>query len=99
MVISLTYFLLAISDYYTTSALLASSKAHEANPLMKFIIDKCGLNCTLYLQIFSWILFTTAFIFYSSELPLEVFFIILLMKALVVANNSVNAWVILRHGS
>ncbi|ALU12762.1 hypothetical protein EYM_07275 [Ignicoccus islandicus DSM 13165] len=99
LLLSLIYFLLAISDYYTTRAVLESQKGHEANPIMNIVIENYGFNTVLLLQIFSWLLFTVVFIIYYEQIPMEVFFILLLMKALVVANNSINTWVIAGNGN
>ena len=91
LVLSLIYFSLALSDFFTTMTVLSSGKGREANPLMAPLIKDPKLM--LYVQVGSWLIFGILAILF----PEEAFYgllIVDLLKALVVLNNAINGYVV-----
>ncbi len=91
LILSLLYFILAVSDFYTTMIVLESGKGKEANPLMAPLTKNPQL--LLYTQIASWIVFSIIAIFF----PQEAFYgliVVDVLKALVVLNNAINGYAV-----
>ena len=91
LILSLLYFILAVSDFYTTMTVLESGMGKEANPLMAPLTKDPKL--LLYMQIASWVIFSLIAIFF----PQEAFYgliVVDVLKALVVLNNAINGYAV-----
>ncbi|UXD21975.1 hypothetical protein IPA_00390 [Ignicoccus pacificus DSM 13166] len=99
LVLALIYLLLAVADYYSTTLVLSSGKGREANPLMNSLIKKYGMEATLWVQVLSWLFMASMIVLYPTEETIVGTVIVLLLKALVVTNNVVNAEVVWSHAN
>ena len=89
--------MLGVADYYSTVLVLASGKGVEANPIMRFFMEMYGIEGSLWFQILSWVLVVLiTFVYPFQEIFVDVL-VVLLLKALVVLNNVINAEVVWVH--
>ena len=91
LILSLIYFSLALSDFFTTMTVLASGKGREANPLMAPLIKEPKLM--LYVQVASWLVFAVLAILFPEE-SFYGLLIVDVLKALVVLNNAINGYIV-----
>ena len=87
-----TYLILAFADYYTTLAVLKSGRGVEANPLMAPLI-RAG-EPALWAQLASGALSALLYVV-SPEQALVGITLVVFLKAIVVLNNSINAYLVM----
>ena len=86
-----TYLILAFADYYTTLAVLKSGRGKEANPLMAPLVE--AGEPALWAQLASGALSAILYAF-GPEQALVGMTLVVFLKAIVVLNNSINAYLV-----
>ena len=97
MALALLYFVLAVADFYTTVLVLSSGIGHEANPLMRALMSKYGMDVALWAQVLSWMVVGSLALIYPSEEMVVGLIIVLILKAVIVLNNALNAVKVWEH--
>ena len=88
-ILAFVYFVLAMTDYYTTHVILTVGHGKELNPIANAILKVWGYEGLFASQVISWAILLFSYPFLGGQAYVAVG-IILLIKALVVLNNVLN---------